>query len=338
MSPASTARAARRPPSQRELASKKIVVIGGGTGSFTILSGLKQYPAQLTAVVTMTDSGGSSGRLRDEFGVLPPGDLRQCLLALTPDDHARATLKSLFEYRFNKGNFLQGHSFGNLFLTVLTDVAGRTDKAVEEMGHLLGIKGRVLPVTLTDTNLCAELANGNTVVGEAHIDIRTVDPDVPIKRVYLQRKAQVLPETARAIAQADVIVIGPGDLYTSVIPNLLVSGVPEAIRRSKAKKVYICNLVTKHGETDGYTASRFIATVLKYLGDAKALDYALVNTAPVPARLAKKYAGERATPVAFDRAACERLVPNIVARPLLATNHYLRHDSAALAAAVIGFL
>jgi uncharacterized cofD-like protein len=324
--------------SSRALASKKIVVIGGGTGSFTILSGLKRYPAHLSAVVTMTDSGGSSGRLRDEFGILPPGDLRQCLLALTPDDYARATLKSLLEYRFKSGNGLSGHSFGNLFLTALINLTGRTDKAVDELGRLLGIQGRVLPVTLTNTNLCARLKNGKTVVGEAHLDIRTSDPDVPIDYVYLQHKAKVLRETAKALEEADLIVIGPGDLYTSIVPNLLVAGVPQAIQRSKAKTVYICNLVTKHGETDGFTASRYIREIQRYLGNHGALDAVLVNTTPLPKALIPRYAAEKSYPVAFDRAACQALVPSVVARPLLTATKVVRHDSRALAKAVIGLL
>ncbi len=338
MTPTATARSSRKPLSERSLSTKRIVVIGGGTGSFTILSGLKRYPPHLTAVVTMTDSGGSSGRLRDEFGILPPGDLRQCLLALTPDDHARDTLKSLLEYRFDTGNGLTGHSFGNLFLTVLTNLAGRMDKAVDEMGRLLGIQGRVLPVTLTNTNLCARLKNGKTVVGEAHLDIRTVDPDVPIDYVYLQQKAKVLPETARAIEEADIVVIGPGDLYTSIVPNLLVSGVPQAIQRSRAKTLYVCSLMTKHGETDGFKASDYIKEIQRYLGNHGTLDSVLVNTAQMPKSAITRYAGEKAHPVAFDRAACEGLVSQVIGRTLLTEGKFVRHDQAALAQAVIELL
>ncbi len=338
MTPSTTARSPGKPLSTRALSTKKVVVIGGGTGSFTILSGLKRYPVHLTAVVTMTDSGGSSGRLRDEFGILPPGDLRQCLLALTPDDHARATLKSLLEYRFDTGNGLTGHSFGNLFLTVLTNLAGGTDKAVDEMGRLLGIKGRVLPVTLTNTNLCAKLKNGKTVVGEAHLDIRTLDPDVPIDYVYLQQKATVLPETARAIEEADVVVIGPGDLYTSIVPNLLVTGVPQAIQRSRAKTVYICNLMTKHGETDGFKASDYIKEIQRYLGNHGTLDSVLVNTSQMPKSAIARYTAEKAHPVVVDKAVCEGLVSRVIGRPLLAAGKFVRHDQDALAKAVIELL
>ena len=317
------------------LAGKSVVVIGGGTGSYNVLTGLKNTPCRITAVVAMTDSGGSSGRLRDEFGHLPPGDLRQCLLALSQDDHASMLLRQLFNYRFDKGTGLGGHSFGNLFLTALTEITGSTDAAIREAGRLLGIKGQVLPVTLTNVALGARLENGKEVIGEANLDRRIVDPDVPIDYVFLKPKAFVYPLTAQTLETADAIVIGPGDLYTSIITNLLVDGVTSAIRRSKAKKIYICNLMTKHGESDGFKASDFVREVCSYLGDESALDYVIVNNAPLPEKILQRYAPERSFPVECDEAECKRLVPGVVAADLLAVGQFVRHDSQRLADTIL---
>ena len=322
--------------SQETARAKQIVAIGGGTGSYNVLKGLKNYDCDLTAVVTMADSGGSSGRLRDEFGHLPPGDVRQCLLALSPDDHASMLLRQLFNYRFYKGNGLDGHSFGNLFLTALTEVTGSTETAIQEMGRLLGIKGRVLPVTLTKSNLGARLQNGKIVMGEANIDQREVDPEVPIDYVFLEPKAFVSPFTAHAIGEADVIVIGPGDLYSSLIPNLLVEGVSEAVMKSKAKRIYICNLMTKPGESDGFKASDYIREVQTYLGSREGLDCLIVNNEPLPERIAQRYAQEgRSEIVFFDEDVCKELVPVISAKPLLAVGAFVRHDPDRLAQAIM---
>ncbi|MBI3742770.1 MAG: YvcK family protein [Chloroflexi bacterium] len=313
---------------------KNVVVIGGGTGSYNALSGLKKFACDLTAVVAMTDSGGSSGRLRDEFGHLPPGDLRQCLLALSPDDHASLLLRQLFNYRFDKGTGLDGHSFGNLFLTALTEVTGSTETAVLEMGRLLGIRGKVLPVTLTNSNVVARLQNGKTVVGEANLDRREIDPDVPIDYVYLEPKAFVYPLTAQAILDADAIVIGPGDLYTSIVPNLLVDGVCEAIQRSRGTRIYVCNIMTKRGESSGFKASDFIREVQTYLGSRSIPEYVLVNTELIPERVLQRYQTEGAEAVEYDEAACRKLVPNVIAKPLLAVGTFVRHDARRLAETV----
>jgi len=317
------------------LANKSIVVIGGGTGSFTVLSGLKNSPCRITAVVAMTDSGGSSGRLRDEFGHLPPGDVRQCLLALSQDDHASMLLRQLFIYRFDKGSGLDGHSFGNLFLTALTEITGSTESAIREAGRLLGIKGQVLPVTLTNSTLCARLANGKEVLGETNLDRRTVDPDVPIDYVFLKPTAFINPETASTLENADAIVIGPGDLYTSVIANLVVDGVSAAIRRSKAKRIYVCNLMTKHGESDSFKASDFLREIGSYLGFQDALDYAIINNAPLPEKILQRYAPERSFPVEFDEEACRKMVPGVVGVDLLALGQFVRHDSQRLTEAIL---
>ncbi len=320
------------------IAGKKIVVIGGGTGSYNILSGLKHTQCDLTAVVAMTDSGGSSGRLRDEFGHLPPGDLRQCILALSPDDRSSLLLRQLFNYRFDKGAGLDGHSFGNLFLTALTEVTGSTEAAIKEMGRILGIKGAVLPVTLTDSHLAARLRNGTLVRGEANIDRRQVDLGVPIDYVYLEPKAYVYHGTAQALLEADAIVIGPGDLYSSIIPNLLVDGVCDAILKSKAVRIYVVNLMTKRGESDGFKASDFIREILTYLGSRQGLDYALVNSELLPERLAERYREEGSEPVRFDEAACRELAPNTIAKPLMAAGNFVRHDPHRLAQVVVGVL
>ena len=314
------------------------MVIGGGTGSFNVLSGLKAYPSALTAVVAMTDSGGSSGRLRDEFGHLPPGDVRQCLLALSPDDHASRVLRQLFNYRFDRGNGLDGHSFGNLFLTALTEVTGGTETAIQEMGRLLGIKGQVLPVTLTNSHLFARLRNGAVIEGETNMDRRTAYPGVPIDYVYLQPKASVSPVTAHAIEDADAVVIGPGDLYTSILANLAVDGVSEAILRSRGKRIYVCNIMTKPGESDGFKASDFIGEVNTYLGAKSALHCVLVNTQGLDAHVVQQYAAEGASPVEFDEDACRGLAANVVGAPLSTVGNFVRHDPSLLAEAILKLL
>ncbi len=324
-----------RPTAAEAVTGKKIVVIGGGTGSYSVLSGLKATANDITAVVAMTDSGGSSGRLRDEFDHLPPGDLRQCLLALSTDDHASALLRQLFSYRFSKGDGLGGHTFGNLFLTALTEITGSTEAAVTEAGRLLGIKGRVLPVTLTNVSLGARLENGKEVLGEANIDRRTVDPEVPIDYVFLKPNAFVYPYTAQALEEADAIVIGPGDLYTSIIPNLLVDGVRSAIRSSKARKVYVCNLMTKPGESDGFKASDFIREVNAYIGSRSALDCAIVNNESLPEKVLQRYAPEGSAPVEFDEETCRGEIPEVRGAPLLAVGSLVRHDPQKLAAAIL---
>src|SRR5579859_1676023 len=254
----------------------KVVALGGGTGMYTVLRGLREYTSNITAVVSMSDNGGSSGRLRDEFGSLPPGDVRRCLVALAGDDEAML-LRQLFEYRFDRGLGLNGHSFGNLLLTALSGILGSMDRAVDEAGRLLGICGRVLPVTLTNTTLCATLANGFEICGETDIDIRKSHHSVPIAEVRLKPNATVNPPVLDAIAQADLIVMGPGDLYTSTIPNLLVGGVAEAIRQARGRRVYVCNVMTKRGETDNFSASEFIREIKRYLGSDSALDCAVLD-------------------------------------------------------------
>lgn len=267
--------------------SKNIVVIGGGTGSFTVLSGLKKYPYNLTAIVSMADDGGSTGVLRDELGVLPPGDIRQCLVGLS---EAGLLLRNLFNYRFQEGG-LKGHNFGNLFISALEKATGSFDKAIEEIGNVLKIKGRVMPVTLDKVRLKAKLENGDELEGEREINNSWLISKLGIKKLFLKPQAKANPRALEEIKKADVIIIGPGNLYCSIIPNLLVKGIPEAIKKSRAIKAYNCNLMTKYGHTDDFLIRDFTNTIEKYLGE-KVFDYVIFNTKkPLPGLL-KKYSSE----------------------------------------------
>jgi uncharacterized cofD-like protein len=314
----------------------RIVVIGGGTGLFTALSGLRRHDVDLSAIVTMADSGGSSGRLRDEFGFLPAGDVRRCLVALAADDKVGMLLRQLFEYRFDRGTGLVGHTFGNLLITALTDLTGGMDRAISEVANLLRVKGQVLPVTLMDSHLYAELANGQIIVGEAAIDTRR--DSIPIERVYLDPPAQATPAAIQAIEAANLIVIGPGDLYTSLLPNLLVAGIREAIAASAGRTVYVCNVMTKHGETDGYAASDFLRVITQYLGEG-VLDAALLSYyESLPRDVLARYQAERAKPVSIDQDRCYEYVERLMVRPVAAAGTLVRHDADRLADALLALL
>ncbi len=315
--------------------SPKIVVIGGGTGIHSLLRGLKKYTDDIVAVVTMMDTGGSSGRLRDEFGHLPPGDIRQALVALSPSDRSSLVLRQLFNYRFSKGGGLEGHSFGNIFITGLTEVTGGIDKAIGEAGKILGIKGKVLPVTLSNSNLVARLVNGKEIMGEKNIDVRKETPDIKIDYIYLDPQAYAHKPVLEEIESADVIVLGPGDLYTSILPNLLVDGVAEAINFSRAKKVYICNLMTKHGESDGFSASDFVKEIRNYLDDGE-LDYVIVNSGVLPEKIVQRYSKEKAYPVEVNIDQLKKLAKNVLAKPVASVSTLLRHDSGKIARLIIG--
>ncbi len=251
----------------------KIVVIGGGTGTFVALSGLKKYPTDLSVIITMMDDGGSSGRLRDELGVLPPGDVRRCLVALST---SQKLLRDMFNYRYEEGG-LKGHTFGNIFLSTFVKTTGSMKKGISEVGKILRIHGRVVPVTYSNSTLCVELENGKVIEGETHIDeVKKREKRARIKKAFLKPKAVVNPDALEVIENADAIVIGPGDLYTSIIPNILVKGIPQAIKKSKAKKIYVLNLMTKYGQTTSHSAMDHINDLEKYLGKG-VLDYVLVN-------------------------------------------------------------
>jgi uncharacterized cofD-like protein len=252
----------------------RIVTIGGGTGSYVALMGLKKYDVRLTAVVNMIDSGGSSGKLRDELGVLPPGDIRQCLVALAASPKL---LRDMFNYRFTEGG-LKGHNFGNIFLSTLEKNTGSMKKAISEVGKILRIKGNVAPITLDKSDLCVELADGKIIEGETHIDeVENAEQRAKIIKAYLKPPAQLNEDAAKAISEADYILVGPGDLYTSIIPNLLVNGAAQAIKDSKAKKIFVLNLMTKYGQTTDYAASQHLEDLEKYLGK-NVIDYIMLNT------------------------------------------------------------
>lgn len=261
---------------------KKITVIGGGTGTFVVLSGLKKYPLDLSVVVSMMDSGGSTGKLRDQLGVLPPGDLRQCLVALSD---APSLWRKLFLYRFEKGD-LAGHNFGNLFLAALEKVSDNYDQAIELASYVLQTKGKVIPVTLDKLHIVAEYENGKKVTGEALID-ENHNEITRIKNTYLEPKGNVNVKATSVIKESDYIIIGPGDLYTSIIPVLLVNGISRTIMNSKAKIIYIMNLMTKSGQTTHYKASDHINDLKKYLG--RNPDYILINNSKIPSDILNWY-------------------------------------------------
>ncbi|MDP2735393.1 MAG: YvcK family protein, partial [bacterium] len=237
---------------------KRVVVLGGGTGTYTVLSGLKKYPLEITAVVTMADSGGSAQKERDEFGLLPVSDVRKALLALADEDGQQRILRELFNYRFSEGVGVEGTTFGNLFLVALSNILGSQEEAISEVAKFLRIKGRVLPVTLEETNLVAEYDEGVVAVGEHAIDEPKHDRRLAVRKVYLLPKVKANPTALKAIKSADFIIIGPGDIYTSLLPALLVDGVGRALQKSKSVKIFIQNLMNKFGQTNGFTASHYL--------------------------------------------------------------------------------
>jgi len=302
---------------------KKVVVIGGGTGVFTVLSGLREYPYDLSAIVSMADDGGSTGILREEFGMLPPGDIRRALVALSRSDNK--LLSELFNYRFEEGSTLRGHSMGNLLLTALERITGSFQEAVKEAVKILNVKGQVIPVTLQQTRLVAELENGEIIRGETNIDIPKHDGSLRIRHLRLDPSVSANPESLEAIKTADVIIIGPGDVFTSLVPNLLVGGMAEAINNSSAKVIYILNIMTKFGETYGFTASDFVRTIEEYLGTNR-INELLVNTEKPSENLLRKYKEEKDELVTFDKEKIPSYI-HITEEKLLRRGKFLRHDS-----------
>ncbi len=307
----------------------RIVAIGGGTGLSSLLDGLKRYarePAEIeiTAVVTVTDDGGSSGRLRRDFDVLPPGDIRNCMVALSEDE---TLLSKLFQYRFSEGRGLKGHSFGNLFLTALTNLTGDFAQAVKLSSEVLASLGRIYPSTSSNVVLEAELENGRIVTGETKIS----KSRSRIRRIRLApRKCKPLPETLQAIERADLITFGPGSLFTSIIPNLLVEGIPQAIRRSRALKACFVNLMWQPGETIGFRASDHIQAIHQHAG-TRLLDIAVVNTRAINARQRRKYAAQKVQSVMNDADRLEQMGLQVVALDLLAEGEAVRHHPRATA-------
>ncbi len=306
--------------------TERIVTVGGGTGSFTMLSELKKVATRLRAIVSMTDSGGSSRRLMDEFGrPLPLGDLRQALVALS---RSSKLWGDIFNYRFpdTQNGSIGGHSLGNLILHALQDQNdGDLLAALEDAEELLNTAGQVIPVTLATATLCAELSNGTLVCGETSID-RPVDrPVLPIARVFLDPSVRATRRAQKALERADKILIGPGDLFTSIVPCLLVEGIADAIRACDGEIVYICNVMTKHGETDGFTAADFVRTIHRYLG--RRVDTVIVNTAEYPREVAARYAAEHAYPVEADLDLVHTLVPRVLTGRFFSAEKLIRHDA-----------
>jgi len=309
---------------------ENIVTIGGGTGTFTVLSALKSHPVNLTAIISMSDDGGSTGILRDQYGVLPPGDVRRALVALSESSEV---MRDLFNYRFKEGG-LNGHSFGNLFIAALEKVTGNFSSALQEASKILNIEGEVAPVTLDNVRLCARLKDGKIVRGETNIDIPREGNRSPIEEVWLEPEARINPSLRRILHNADLIVICPGDLYTSIIPNFLVKGVREEIKKSKAKKVFLCNLMTKRGETDRFTASDFLNTMEKYLGEG-VIDYAVFNNKKPPERLARKYKKQGAEFVDISTLPKKHNGIQYVFADLIDTDKFVRHGPARKLAKVL---
>lgn len=304
-----------------------MAALGGGTGLPVVLRGLKEYSSNLTAVVTVTDDGGSSGRLRGELGILPPGDIRNCLVALADTE---PLMERLFQHRFDSGS-LRGHSFGNLFIGAMTGITGDFEKAIWESSKVLAVRGQVLPSTLENVSLGAELVDGTVIRGESAITARGPQ----IRRIFLEPPGACAPAAVlAALRSARLLVIGPGSLYTSILPNLAVEGVAPAIRASGALKIFVINVMTQPGETDGYAGSDHVRTLLN-LGGPGLVDIALLNTQEVPAAIRERYARDGAEPVVPDLDAVADLGVKPVGLHLLSGENLVRHDPVLLAQALV---
>lgn len=269
---------------------KKAVVIGGGTGVFTVLTGLRDYSdLELSAIVSMADDGGSTGLLREEFGTLPPGDIRRALIALSGSN--KEVLSKLFNYRFDKESSLKGHTVGNILLTALEKITGSFPAAIAEAVDILNVKGKVIPVTLAQARLVAELEDGSKIYGETNIDIPKHDGKKKIKKLSLSSKAKANPDAINEIKQADSVILGPGDLYTSIIPNLLIDGISDAVKKTKGKVIYNINIMTKYGETNDFKASDFIETIEDYLGK-NVIDFVTINVERPKGSIVERYKKE----------------------------------------------
>ncbi len=310
----------------------KIVAVGGGTGLSTMLRGLKQYTSNLTALVTVADDGGGSGMLREELGMLPPGDIRNCILALADTE---PIMQKLLQYRFQDG-MLKGQSFGNLFLAAMDGISDSFEEAVKKMSDVLAVTGKVLPITLDDVRLCAETDSGETILGESNIGHRDSEDKSKINRVFLnQQNVKPLNEAIDAIMEADIVVLGPGSLYTSIIPNLLVDGVCEALFKTKALIVYVCNVMTQPCETEGYSLSDHIKAIEKH-SKKGIIDFCIVNTAPIPDELSERYKLDGAELVRVDADVVARMGIELITGDFKAVNNnYVRHDSNKLAKKII---
>ncbi len=299
----------------------KIVAVGGGTGLSTLLKGIKRITNNITAIVTVGDDGGSSGRLREEMGVLPPGDIRNCIAALADDEDL---VTKLFQYRFKTGEGLEGHSFGNLFLTALCAITGDMVRAVIESSKVLSIRGRVLPSTLDDMRLVAIMEDGSIIRGESNIP----ESGKKIKKLYTEPEdCKPLEDVILAIQEADIIILGPGSLYTSIIPNILIKDISDAIEKAKAKKIYVCNIMTQPGETDDFSVSDHIKTILEHADNKKIIDTVLINDY-LPEEVIEAYRKVNSTPVVVDKENIKKLGIGIVRKRLIEDNknNLVRHS------------
>ncbi len=302
----------------------KIVTVGGGTGLSVLLSGLREHTSNLVAIVTVADDGGSSGRLRQEFDILPPGDIRNCLVALAD---APTLMRDLFQFRFDTNSELNGHNFGNLFITVMTRLTGDFEKAIKETSKVLALRGQVIPSTLDSVVLVAEHQDGSTTEGENKIP----SVHIPINRVALKPVHPVAtPEAIKAIKEAQVIILGPGSLYTSILPNLLIKEITQSIAESSALKVYVCNVMTQPGETDGYAVSEHIKTLIRH-SHPRIFDYCVVNNSHIPQDVLKRYAKQKAYPVVNDAENIKNMGYRVMEGDIVSVHDVIRHDPEKLA-------
>jgi len=309
----------------------RIVTVGGGTGLSVILSGLKEYTSNITAIVTVADSGGSSGRLREQFDMLPPGDIRNCLVALAD---APVLMRDLFQFRFNKNSEFSGHNFGNLFITVMTQLTGDFEKAIKESSKVLAIRGQVIPSTLNNVALVAQYKDGSSIKGEDQIPRH----NIPIEKVCLEPENPApAQEAIKAINEAQIIILGPGSLYTSVIPNLLIKEITDAVVASDAIKIYVCNIMTQYGETDNYTACDHLDAIIKH-SHPKILDYCIVNSSHLPQELIDRYRQEKSYPIVIDSRRMRALGYRVIEDEIVTTQDYIRHDPAKLAKIILGLI
>lgn len=316
----------RKPP--------KIVAIGGGHGLSAMLRGLKRYSKNLTAIVTVADDGGGSGMLREDLGMLPPGDIRNCIMALA---NTEPTMQQLLNYRFTEGS-LAGQSFGNLFLAAMNGISGSFDEAVHRMGDVLAITGRVLPVTNQNVHLEAEFDNGSRVLGESKIFYAKKINDCRIRQVRLvPEHPTALPDSLQAIAEADLIILGPGSLYTSIIPNFLVDGISDAIAASKALRVYVMNIMTQDGETDGYTGYDHVHAILEHAGQ-RIIDVCVANSRVVNDAVLAPYRVEGVEQLRLEKERIEALGISVRQFPLSEGSRYIRHNPDELARALLDVL
>jgi uncharacterized cofD-like protein len=311
---------------------QKVVVIGGGTGLSVLLRGLKTLPVDLAAIVTVADDGGSSGRLRDELKIPPPGDVRNVLLALSETE---PLFNALMQHRFKNGDGLSGHSLGNLIIAAMTDITGDFFKAVTEFSRVLNVKGKVLPASNQSIVLNAEMTDGTIATGESQIPLS----NKKIKKVFITPKnVKPLPETLQAIDEADLIILGPGSLFTSILPNLLVPGIAERVKEAKAKKVYVCNVMTQRGETDDFRASDHVRALTEHVGSSF-IDTIIVNDAKIPDEIAELYALEGAKPVECDEERLQSLGYEVIKGSFVQyDNKLIRHDAKTVARVILSLL